>query len=129
MRDAVVDASVIVELVAGDTEAAVAMLAPFDELHAPAHLDAECLSAFRRLLLGGRGSIADFLDHTSTLGDLPITRHQLAPLLPRMAALTFNATPYDSAYIALAEALGAPLLTADARMAAVPGITCRVAVL
>lgn len=129
MREAVVDASIVVEMLVGDAEAALAMLAPYDDLHAPAHLDVECLNALRKLLLGGRESRADFLESTAALSELPITRHHLSPLLPRMASLADNATPYDSAYIALAEALEAPLLTADSRIATVPGITCQVSVL
>jgi predicted nucleic acid-binding protein len=128
MREAVVDASVVVEMLAGDAEAALAILAPFDELHAPAHLDVECLSALRRLLLGGRDAPDGFLEQVAALGELPITRHNLAPLLPRMASLAYNATPYASAYIALAEGLDVPLLTADTRIASVPGITCQVMV-
>ena len=40
-----------------------------------------------------------------------------------------NVTPYDAAYVALAEALGVPLLTADARLANAPGIRCEVELL
>ena len=36
---------------------------------------------------------------------------------------------YDLAYIALAEGLGCPLLTADSRLMRAPGIGCRVDVL
>ena len=57
------------------------------------------------------------------------TRHAHRPLLPRCWELRDNVTPYDAAYVALAEALGVPLLTADARLANAPGIRCEVELL
>jgi predicted nucleic acid-binding protein len=48
---------------------------------------------------------------------LPINRHSHTPLLPRILALRNNVTAYDGASVALAEVLGLPLLTADARLA------------
>jgi predicted nucleic acid-binding protein len=45
-------------------------------------------------------------------------------LLPRIWQLRHNLSVYDAAYVALAEALGAPLLTADRTLAAVPGLRC-----
>jgi predicted nucleic acid-binding protein len=50
-------------------------------------------------------------------------------MLPRIWELRDNVTPYDAAYVALAEALDAPLLTADARFAAAPGPRCEFRVL
>jgi len=44
-------------------------------------------------------------------------------------ALRENLTVYDAAYVALAECLGVPLLTADSRLANVPGARCRIEVL
>lgn len=48
--------------------------------------------------------------------DLALERSPHEPLLPRMWELRRNATAYDAAYLALAEALGAPLVTCDARL-------------
>jgi predicted nucleic acid-binding protein len=59
---------------------------------------------------------------------MPIDRYAHDPLLPRIWALRTNATAYDAAYIALAEALGATLLTTDSKMASVPGHDARVEV-
>jgi predicted nucleic acid-binding protein len=50
-------------------------------------------------------------------------------LVPRYWALRDNLTVYDAAYVALAEAFDAPLLTADARLARAPGPRCTVEVL
>jgi predicted nucleic acid-binding protein len=58
--------------------------------------------------------------------DLPIVRYPHALLLDRVWALRQNATAYDAAYLALAEALNAPLLTVDARLRSVPGLRARV---
>jgi predicted nucleic acid-binding protein len=49
-----------------------------------------------------------------------------APLLPRIRQLAANATARDAAYLALAEEIGSPLVTADAKFSRVPGIQCRV---
>lgn len=56
--------------------------------------------------------------------DLPLTRHGHEALLERVLALRENFTAYDGAYVALAELLGAPLLTADHSLRrALPGRT------
>lgn len=49
--------------------------------------------------------------------DLPLTRHPHESLLSRALQLRHNVSAYDAAYVALAEQLGAELLTADARLA------------
>ena len=59
----------------------------------------------------------------------PINRHAHDPLLARCWELRENVTPYDASYVALAEALRVPLLTADARLANAPGIRCEVELL
>ncbi len=63
------------------------------------------------------------------LEDLELTRFPALPLMRRAYELRANVTAYDSAYVALAEILRCPLLTADARLAQAPGINCQVNVL
>lgn len=58
------------------------------------------------------------------LVDLPITVYPTAPLLFRCWELRDNLTAYDACYIALAEALGCTLVTADVRLSGAPGIGC-----
>ena len=63
------------------------------------------------------------------LVDLPLTRAPHAALLERCWQLRSNLTPYDAAYVALAEAFDCPLLTADVRLSRATGPRCHVEVL
>jgi predicted nucleic acid-binding protein len=60
------------------------------------------------------------------LTDLPMHRYSHDFLLPRIWALRHNLTAYDATYVALAEALDAPLLTRDRHLAAAPGHQARI---
>ena len=119
----VLDASVVVDLLLGTPPAArvEARIGRDRSLHAPAVLDLEVAQAVRRVCTTGQvpvwrgdGVIAD-------LGMLPVRRYPHTPLLPRIWSLRGNLSSYDAAYIALAEALRAPLLTRDRRLAAARG--------
>jgi len=126
---AVVDASVLVAFYAADDprHALVASrLAAGDALYAPAHLDAEIVSALRGMARGN-----PVLDQTvpSALGHLagfPIRRMPLPPLLGRMWELRNTITAYDAAYVALAERLGGVLISCDAKLARAGGPLCAV---
>ena len=61
--------------------------------------------------------------------DFPITVFPTAPLLRRVWELRQNLTAYDGCYVALAEAVDSPLVTADRRLANAPGLRCAVEVL
>lgn len=123
----VVDASVLTAFYAADDprrEAVVARLAVGDALFAPAHLDAEVVSALRglaRRIPALHAAIPRALRH---LAQMPIRRMPLAPLLERMWELHQNVTPYDAAYVALAEQLGASVLTCDGKLASASGPRC-----
>jgi predicted nucleic acid-binding protein len=120
----VLDASALVELLLrGPAAEAIAqrLRAPRLTLHAPHLIDVEVAQAIRRYALRSditaeRGALA--LDR---LGELRLTRHAHHSLLPRIWALRNTVTAYDAAYVALAEALAAPLLTRDRRLAAASG--------
>ena len=63
------------------------------------------------------------------LADLPLRRAPHLPLLACCWELRHNLTPYDAAYVALAEALDIALVTADARLSRASGVQCAVEVL
>lgn len=63
------------------------------------------------------------------LVEFPIMVFPTAPLLRRVWQLRQNLTTYDGCYVALAEAVGSTLVTADRRLASAPGIRCSVEIL
>ena len=88
--------------------------------------EVETMSALRRRWLAGELDSARFESAIEYLTELPIMRHPALPLLPRIFALRENLTPYDATYVALAEALDCPLVTADARLSRSTGVRCDV---
>lgn len=83
------------------------------DLHVPALCDVEVCSGLRRALLLRRMNLDRAREAISDYLDLPLTRHGHAILLPRILELRENLSAYDATYAALAELLGAPLLTGD----------------
>ena len=97
-------------------------------LAAPELVDLEVASVLRRHLQRGalderRAALA-----LQDLRDLPMQRAPHRVLLERCRELRHTLTPYDAAYVALAEALDAVLVTADRRIAGAPGVRCEVEV-
>jgi predicted nucleic acid-binding protein len=93
-------------------------------LVAPSHLFAEASNVLRRLVLtGGLTSDLGALAHEDLM-QLSVTTVGFEVVARRVWALHPNLTAYDAAYVALAEELGAPLLTLDARLARAPGTSC-----
>jgi predicted nucleic acid-binding protein len=120
----VVDASVMVEVllrVPGAERLEARLTGLGERLCAPALLDVEVAQALRRYTGRGELTPARGAEAIQLLVDFPLVRYPHAPLLARIWELRANLTAYDAAYVALAEALRAPLLTADARLAASPG--------
>jgi predicted nucleic acid-binding protein len=95
-------------------------------IHATHLLDAEIAQALRRLLRSGDIYLSRAEQVLLSLVDSRIQRHSMVPLLPRIWHLRENLSAYDASYIALAEALDAPLLTCDGRLAAAPGHQAKV---
>jgi predicted nucleic acid-binding protein len=127
----VTDASVLVTALTGVTSRARSVRARLhdDSMVAPHLVDLEVLHALRGLVLGGRLGLPDVDAAMKRLRRLPLARHAHQPLIERCWELRHNLTVYDASYVALAEALGVPLLTADARLASSPGIRCEVELL
>jgi predicted nucleic acid-binding protein len=100
-----------------------------DYLVAPEIVELEVASALRRQVSAGvvdARSAGIALRH---LHGLPMRKAAHRPLLGRIWELRDTVTPYDAAYVALAELMGVTLVTADARLARAPGIDCKVEVL
>jgi predicted nucleic acid-binding protein len=87
-----------------------------EELHAPALLDFEVASALRGHALGGRLDQVRLEEAIDDFGGFRIERHQMTDLLAHILDLRENFTVYDATYVILAQALEAPLVTADAKM-------------
>ena len=88
-----------------------------EDLHAPAVLDLEFASALRRAARGRRPKIAQVGERIAAYRALPLQRHSHELLLERVLDLRDVLSAYDAAYVALAEQLGAALLTEDLRLA------------
>lgn len=126
----VVDASALLEVLLR-TEAAPAIeerLFAGETLHAPHLLDLEVGQVLRRYERAGVLSATRGRQALDDLADLRLERYSHHLFLPRIWDLRANATAYDAAYLALAEALDAPLLTRDRRLLGVPGHAARVEV-
>lgn len=98
-------------------------------LAAPDLIDVETVAVLRKRWRAGDLTARRFTTAVDDLLDLPLDRFPTGPLMPRAYELRANVTPYDAAYVALAESLGYTLLTADARLSRAPGIRCLVELL
>jgi predicted nucleic acid-binding protein len=116
---AVVDASVLAEVVAS-TERAAQLLPALaehrDALHIPHLAIVETASVLRGWVLGGELTAERARLALADLADFPATRWDADPLLPRMWVLRNNVTAYDATYVALAESLDAELITCDRKL-------------
>jgi len=97
-----------------------------ESLHAPHLLDLEVAQGLRRLVRDGSVSTQRADGAIQDLIDLRVTRYPQFVLLLRIWQLRHNFSAYDAAYIVLAERLGAPLITRNARLAAASGHAARV---
>jgi predicted nucleic acid-binding protein len=120
----VVDASALVDalLINGAARERLA----FESLQAPDLIDAELLSVLRRLVLAGKLQNGDALQALTIAHQLGLRRHASRTLWLRAWELRLNLSAYDALYVALAEQLQVPVLTADARLARAPGLRCGV---
>jgi len=126
----VLDASVAVTALTAPGTPAADLLSGDDAVfQVPSIFDAEVLSALRGLVRGRKFDDAAATELVVDLMVLPVDRWHMSPLLPRMWELRENLTPYDAAYVALAELTGAVLVTGDERMTASPGTRCDIQVI
>ena len=123
------DASIVAAATGSDGVAGArcrALLRSTREAALPDCADTETAAVLRKLWLAGKISEARFAAALDALSELPLPRFPTRPFLGRVYELRANVSPYDAVYVALAEALEADLVTADRRLAAAPGIRCRV---
>jgi predicted nucleic acid-binding protein len=110
----VIDASAVLEILsrtAKGLELEAALLN--SALHAPHVIDLEVLNAVRRWERTGVIGTVDTTDILNAFLAIGITRYSHMPLVDPIWALRHNLTAYDAAYLALAQALDAELVTMD----------------
>ena len=87
-----------------------------EELHAPALLDFEVASALRGHVLAGKLDPGRLDEAVEDFTAFRIERHPMTGMLGHMLDLRDNFTVYDAAYLVLAQALEAPIVSADAKL-------------
>jgi len=97
-----------------------------ERLAAPWLVDLEVTSVLRRAAAAGRLPDRRARHALADLAALPLERAPHTPLLGRIWELRENVTAYDAAYVSLAEAIGASLVTADGRLARASGVRCAI---
>jgi predicted nucleic acid-binding protein len=128
----VVDASAILEVLLKTPVAArvgARLFAAGETLHAPHLLDLEVAQVLRRYAVSGDLAPERGLEALDDYLAFPLVRYPHDVFLPRIWELRHAVTAYDAAYLALAEALAAPLLTRDAALASARGHGARVELL
>ncbi|MGH7830431.1 MAG: type II toxin-antitoxin system VapC family toxin [Candidatus Binatia bacterium] len=128
----VIDASALLEVLLNTPvsgKVAERLFGQSDTLHAPHVLDLEVAQVLRRYTLSGEMDTERSEQALEDLGDLPLNRYPRDIFLARIWALRRNLTAYDAVYVALAEALDAPLITRDAALARASGHHARIEVM
>lgn len=126
----VVDASALANAMGDDEadgEAARDVIRRSSGVSAPDVVDVETVAVLRKRWLDGTLPVRRFASAVRDLEQLGIDRYPTLRLMWRAYELRDNVTAYDAAYVALAEALDCPLVTADARLSRTPGVRCTVA--
>ena len=112
----VIDASAMIEALVGRDADDELLDALQTSVHAPHLLDVEVLSVLRGLTLAGKLKPKTAAQARNDYFSLAIARYELQGLADRVWELRHNHTTYDACYLALAEALDAPLYTCDRKL-------------
>jgi len=128
-RRVVCDASALTAvLIDGGTDGQWATAAVTDaQLIAPSLVDFETANIIRRHELADLISADQAAQAHADLLDLAIERWPYEVLATRVWELRLNLSIYDASYVALAEMLGATLVTLDRRIGRAPGSRCAIA--
>lgn len=102
------------------------LASPAETVHAPHLLDLEITQVLRRFVLRGELAPERASAALADLAALDLERYSHSALLARIWQLRQNLTAYDAVYVALAEALDAPLATLDRRLEAAAGHQARI---
>ena len=127
----VADASAVVEVLL-NTPSGLEIrryLAAEETIHVPHLLDLQVLQVLRRYARISTANSPRVEEALQDYASMQLNRHGHLALLPRIWELRHNWTAYDAAYIALAEALDAPLITRDRALASRSGHRARVLVI
>ena len=122
----VIDASAFLDAV--DGRRSVIDRIDGEGLHAPHLFDVEVLSGLRRLVATDRLDDERAAGFRRVLAQSDIRRHPHTPLIDVIWSMRHSVSAYDAAYVALASALDAPLVTTDRELANLPGLPCTVEV-
>jgi predicted nucleic acid-binding protein len=122
----VVDASCLFEVLADTSRAELirTRLAQDEDWMAPHVIDADVLGVVRRHELAGLLDATAATQAVDDLCDWPGDRIGHRGLLDRAWELRSTVRSWDALYVALAEVVGAPLLTLDRRLATAVGPAC-----
>lgn len=113
----VIEASAVTDALVGDpVNPDLLQVIAEQDLHAPALLDFEVASALRGHALGGLLDPDRLGEAVADFAELQIQRHHMTTLLGRILQLRDNLSVYDAAYVVLAQALEATLVTADGKL-------------
>jgi len=104
------------------------MFGASESLHAPHLIDVEVAQVLRRYVREKTITAQRGQEALEDLRDLPLSRYPHDFLIPRIWELRATLTAYDAVYVALAELLGATLLTCDSKIAAAPDHDAKVVV-
>ena len=127
----VIDCSAMIELLVAKTQTGdriARRVAAAQALYAPYVLDGEVVSALLGLMRGQKIMEREADSALSSYRAFPVERQDVLPLWPRLKSLHTNLSAYDAQYVALAEALRVPLVTADARIERSGAAHCEVEV-
>lgn len=102
------------------------IFSPAESLHSPHLLDVEVAQVLRRYVRDKAITAQRGQEALEDLADVPLARYPHDVLIPRIWELRATLAAYDATYVALAEVLGAPLLTCDRKIAAASGHNAKV---